>query len=240
MDLPGIGVVGGAWDLRGRFDDYVDSADLAGKSVLDIGTAGGFLTFEAEKRGAKVVSFDMDDKRRQHYLPYKGHICYEDKSAYTRDLNVGYQRWKNGYWFAHQCVRSNARMFYGDIYDLPVELGSFDVVIVGCIMMHLQNPIIALESISRVSADKIIVVDTVDVHQQDRFAHLESRAEDPSGHFIWWVYSVGLYREVFAMLGYDLVRVAQKYYTCNDYSNDVGQAVSNEVLLTTLTAERKR
>src|SRR5262245_57456709 len=82
MDLPGIGVVGGSWDLRGRFDDYVDDADLRGKTVLDIGTASGFLTFEAERRGATVVSFDMDNKRRQHFLPYKGHICYDDKDTY--------------------------------------------------------------------------------------------------------------------------------------------------------------
>src|SRR6266404_270300 len=75
MDLPHVGTVGGAWDLRGRFDEYIGHADLAGKSVLDVGTAAGFLTFEAEKRGARVVSFDMDDKRRQHFLPYKGHIC---------------------------------------------------------------------------------------------------------------------------------------------------------------------
>ena len=47
MDLPGVGTVGGAWDLRNRFDDYVNNANFAGRSVLDIGTASGFLTFEA-------------------------------------------------------------------------------------------------------------------------------------------------------------------------------------------------
>jgi hypothetical protein len=31
MDLPGIGPVEGAWDLRGRFDDYIGHVDLAGK-----------------------------------------------------------------------------------------------------------------------------------------------------------------------------------------------------------------
>ena len=51
LDLPGIGLVEGQWDLRGRFDDYIGDVDLRDKTVLDVGTANGFLTFEAEKRG---------------------------------------------------------------------------------------------------------------------------------------------------------------------------------------------
>jgi 2-polyprenyl-3-methyl-5-hydroxy-6-metoxy-1,4-benzoquinol methylase len=58
MDLPDVGTVTGSWDLRGRFDEYVGHVPLAGKTFLDVGTASGFLSFEAEKRGADVVSFD--------------------------------------------------------------------------------------------------------------------------------------------------------------------------------------
>ena len=69
MDLPGIGEVVGAWDLRGRFDDYVGHVALGGKSVLDVGTANGFLSFEAEKRGATVTSFDADRPERLEFQP---------------------------------------------------------------------------------------------------------------------------------------------------------------------------
>lgn len=106
--------------------------------------------------------------------------------------------------------------------------------------MHLQNPIMALDSISRVSADKIIVIDTVDISQEDRYAHLEFGADNPSGHFIWWVYSIGLYREVFAMMGYQVVSVVQHFYTLLDETGAKDQAASSEVLLTTVTAERKK
>jgi SAM-dependent methyltransferase len=239
MDLPGVGVVGGAWDLRGRFDDYVDDVDLEGRTVLDVGTASGFLSFEAEKRGADVVSFDMDDKRRQDFLPYRGQPWYEDKEMYYDNLNVGYQKWKNAYWYAHRALGSNARVLYGDVYNLPAEIGQFDVIIAGAILMHLANPIIALESMSRVSADKIVVVDTIDTNSNERIAYLQSRADDPSGHFVWWVYSIGLYEEVFAMLGYDLIGVEQDFYTCLDYVDREGRPTSREVLLTTVTAQRQ-
>jgi 2-polyprenyl-3-methyl-5-hydroxy-6-metoxy-1,4-benzoquinol methylase len=55
MELPGFGLIPAHWDLRGRFDDYVGGVEVAGKSILDIGTATGFLSFEAEKRGASRV-----------------------------------------------------------------------------------------------------------------------------------------------------------------------------------------
>jgi hypothetical protein len=56
MDLPQIGFVQGAWDLRGRFDDYIGGVGLKDRSVLDVGTASGFLSFEAEQRGAHPVT----------------------------------------------------------------------------------------------------------------------------------------------------------------------------------------
>src|SRR5271157_3419337 len=78
LDLPGIGEVEGCWDLRGRFDEYIGGVRLRDKSVLDVGTANGFLTFEAEKRGAReVVSFDIGDAKFQHLLPFKDDLYYE-------------------------------------------------------------------------------------------------------------------------------------------------------------------
>jgi 2-polyprenyl-3-methyl-5-hydroxy-6-metoxy-1,4-benzoquinol methylase len=56
MDLPQIGFVQGGWDLRGRFDDYIGGVRLKDRSVLDVGAASGFLSFEAEQRGARSVT----------------------------------------------------------------------------------------------------------------------------------------------------------------------------------------
>jgi hypothetical protein len=61
MDLPGIGQVGDHWDLRPTIDEYLGRFDFRGKRALDVGAASGYLTFEMEKRGASVVSFDLSD-----------------------------------------------------------------------------------------------------------------------------------------------------------------------------------
>src|SRR5215472_7673160 len=71
MDLPGFGSVRGNWDLRQSFGDYTGGVDFAGKSTLDVGTASGFLSFEAERRGAAaVVSFDSESLANHHGVPY--------------------------------------------------------------------------------------------------------------------------------------------------------------------------
>jgi 2-polyprenyl-3-methyl-5-hydroxy-6-metoxy-1,4-benzoquinol methylase len=55
MELPEFGLVEGAWDLRGRINEYLGNVPLAGKRALDVGTASGFLSFEMEHQGAEVL-----------------------------------------------------------------------------------------------------------------------------------------------------------------------------------------
>ena len=62
IELPGIGLQQGYWDLRGGYDDYFGGQDFSGERVLDIGTSSGALAFEIERRGAsEVVAFDLDE-----------------------------------------------------------------------------------------------------------------------------------------------------------------------------------
>ena len=58
MDLPGLGLQVGMWDLRGNVATYLGDQSFAGKRVVDVGTASGYLCFEMENRGADVIAFD--------------------------------------------------------------------------------------------------------------------------------------------------------------------------------------
>ena len=84
MDLPGVGQVDGQWDLRGDLRRYLGGVDVAGKRCLDIGTASGFLSFEMEKEGAEVVSFDADDPSRIHLLPIHNHPYVTDHEEWLK------------------------------------------------------------------------------------------------------------------------------------------------------------
>jgi len=223
MTLPGFGEVRGHWDLRGRFDDYVGHVDVSGKSVIDIGTATGFLSFAAEQNGAsEVVSFDMAHARQQDFLPFKDKLHYRDPAAWAEKHNVEVEQWKNAYWLCHRLLNSRAKVFYGDIYNLPVELGQFDIAIVGSVLEHLSDPVTALASIARLVRETIVVVapliESEGKSQQEGFdstqkiARFEGSADHPENDFTWWTYSAGLYREVFKMLGFTLARITSAQY----------------------------
>src|SRR5882762_4008921 len=155
MELPEFGLIPAHWDLRGRFDDYIGGVEVAGKSVLDVGTATGFLSFEAEKRGAaRVLSFDMSDARRQTFLPFKDNLYYREPGRCAAVYGAEIELWKNSYWLCHRLLNSRAEVYYGDIYHLPEALGQFDIAIVGSVLEHLSDQITALASIARLTKER--------------------------------------------------------------------------------------
>lgn len=212
MDVPGFGVQKGHWDLRGRFRDYVGGVDVTGKSVLDVGSATGFLSFESERLGAgKVLSFDLADARQQAFVPFKHKLYHTDYEAWLRSHNNTINKWKNAYWLCHRLLNSQAEVFYGDIYALPRELGMFDVVLVGAVLEHLRDPVAALISIASVTKETMVLVTPL-IETEERIARFEPSADRPQDDFTWWTYSVGLYREVLGILGFRIERISTANY----------------------------
>lgn len=213
MELPGFGLVPGHWDLRGKFEAYVGRVPIAGKSVLDVGTATGFLSFEAEKQGAsRVLSFDQKDGAQQAFLPFKDKPCFRDPERWAAQYGAEIEQWKNAYWLCHRLLQSKAEVYYGDVYQLPKTIGRFQVAMVGSVLEHLSDPISALASIARLVTETIVVVTPL-LQSEEPIARFEGRADNPDADFTWWTYSPAVYREVFAMLGFSIREISQeKYY----------------------------
>ena len=218
IDLPELGTIHAHWDLRGRFDDYIGGVDVAGKTVLDIGTATGFLSYEAEKRGAsQVVSFDMSDVRQQTMLPFKDKLYSTDHEQWVKSYGAEIDQWKNAYWMSHRLLGSRASVVYGSVYDMPNELGQFDIVIIGSVLEHLSDPISAMASIARLAKDALVIVTPLRM-EEEPVAYFAGRAAHPENDFTWWVYSIGTYREVLGMLGFSIRQV-----TTDSYFYDYGK-----------------
>jgi hypothetical protein len=114
LELPGHGLVQGAWDLRGGLDRYLGHTRFAGKRVLDVGTATGCLTFYMEQQGAEVVSYDLCPGMSWDIVPYAGN----DMDQIRRQVRLNVSRYNDGYWFCYRALKSKARMVYGSVYDI--------------------------------------------------------------------------------------------------------------------------
>lgn len=231
LDLPVSGVQQGSWDLRGRFDEYTAHVPLAGMRVIDVGTASGFLSFEAEKRGADVVSVEASDLSRWQRLPFAQNMAFFDRPRWEVLAADHLDGVKRSYWLAHRELGSRARTHYGDAYRLPDTLGVFDVAIVGQILVHLRDVIEALTSVSRRCAKTLIIAEGMDP-SDDPLSKLIGRANQPLLDYAFWHHSVGLYREVLAMLGFTLRDQRVSAYRCNVEGNPI------DTPITTLVFER--
>lgn len=212
IDLKDGTTIEGHWDLRGRYADYTGHVDLTGARVLDVGTASGFLSFSAEAAGAReVVSFDLDTAERQHLLPFHGTPYVTDHASWVRAQTAAFDTWKNAYWFTHQKLSSRARAIYGDVYDLPDGIGTFDVVILGAILEHLGDPVRAIGSIARV-ASKRIVINTDIIPGGEPIGRFNGDPAYPERSYIFWTYTLETYRRILAICGFEIENVHEDTY----------------------------
>jgi SAM-dependent methyltransferase len=212
MDLPRSGRQTGVWELVGRFEDYIGHQELAGRTVLDVGAMTGFLTFEAEKRGATATAFDATSAALWRELPIPGTRFTEDHDVWLRDADEWFDRVKNSFWLSREELGSSARCMYGNIYDLGGE--AYDVVIVGQVLVHLNDALSALAAAASVCAETLVVVEG-NLPGDEPIAGLCARVGSPITP-AWYHYSHGWYREVLAMLGFRDVAITTGHYRCND------------------------
>lgn len=233
LDLPRSGKQEGHWDLRGQFDKYTGGVKFAEKTVLDVGTASGFLTFEAEKRGATVVSVEAESAEKYDRLPSVGSLIERDYNLWIQEGNKVLASTKRAYWLAHREFNSQARAYYGDIYALPDDLGLFDIVIVGQILVHLSDGIRALNNAVKHCKQTFIVAEGM-FESETPLASFLVRAEKPENNFSFWHYSTGFYKEYMKAMGFGLKHNKTHKYRCNV------PGWKKDLPITTMVFERER
>jgi tRNA (mo5U34)-methyltransferase len=187
IDLGGGVVTPGFVDHRDQVGLYGIPASLAGKRCLDVATYDGFWAFEMEKRGAaEVIGIDVYSRAdcdfpsnfRQEYLQASPN---EPKGR--------------GFAYAKRALRSRVRRKVLSVYELsPRLIGTFDFVFMSDILLHLRDPLRALEALWSVTAGDAVIADAYDRELEDsglqgasRFsmAAAEGALDDFSG-CLWW------------------------------------------------------
>jgi len=155
IDLPGLPTIAGAWDLRPNVDSYLGGVTLAGKRVLEVGAANGFLSFEMERRGAEVVPYDLSPEILGDIMLPPGPARSEFEPQY-RAVVAGLNR---AWWHAHRAFGSTLTLNHGTAYAIPEKLGEVDVTTFGSILLHLRDPYSALASAAQRTRECIVVTD---------------------------------------------------------------------------------
>ena len=203
LELPGGIVTPGEYDLRpvvGRLP-WPDS--LAGMRCLDVGSRDGFYAFEMERRGAsEVVSLDVDDPADYH-LPEPVPIGGDP----VAEVEAG----KRAFETAHAALGSEVRRVYRSVYDLdPAEHGTFDLVVVGTLLLHLRDPVRALRAIHACTGGRLIVNDVV-------AAGLASLSRRPLAELLmrngpfWWVANPAGLQRMLEAAGFRVLRRSRPY-----------------------------
>jgi tRNA (mo5U34)-methyltransferase len=181
-------------------------ADLAGKTVLDIGCNGGFYSMEMKKRGAaRVLGVDWD----------------EDYLAQAR--------------FAAEVTGLDIEFRKLSVYDVGSLGERFDVVLFLGVLYHLRHPLLALDLIHEHAARDLLVFQSMQrgapeaepVRENYDFweAAQFDRPGYPKLHFIerryasdetnWWVPNAACAEAMLRSAGFDILsRPETEVYLC--------------------------
>jgi len=206
MELaPGVETPG--WhDTRPIVAELPLPASLAGKRCLDVGTFDGFWAFEMERRGAdEVVAIDILD-------PHEWDWPVGSKAETIADIGrrKGTGR---GFEIAKRALGSSVQRLERSVYDVDeAELGRFDVVYLGSLLVHLRDPVRALERLRTVCGGTLIVVDGIDLALSLLLPTLPVATLDARGRPWWWYPNQAGLRRMIEAGGFEVVEPPRRLF----------------------------
>lgn len=218
MDFPDGESVTGHWDIRGRFEQYIGNYPLAGKTVIDVGTATGFCAFSAEQLGATVTATDLKHISEADFLPFREHPYQSgDRIPWEAKVQEDWRQLKSAFWYAWHKNNSKVGMSYTPLRDLRYTDERFDVVIAGALLEHLADPVGALGVFGRLAKEAVIIAFTPVLDSDELLMRPITAMADPhQEYYTWWALSRGLYRQIFGMMGFEIEVVpSHAYYAAN-------------------------
>lgn len=197
----------GWFDLR-PIVERLPWPQLAGRRCLDVGTSDGFFAFELERRGAgEVVATDIAGHEEWDWEVRVGQLG----PAYLRQIEGA--ELGTGFEVARSLLSSQVRRQRISVYDLrPETVGMFDVVVCGSLLLHLKNPIGALEAIRSVCREHLLSTDQVDLLRSLAVRRRPLiRLDGTSGVTQWWIPNVAGHRQLLLAAGFEIVRESGVY-----------------------------
>lgn len=200
---PGV-ATRGWWDLRHALP-VLPFPDLRGKRCLDIGTWDGFYAYEMERRGAaEVVAIDLADLTSLDYPP---------EVAFDAAFDPGHadvQQRSAGFRLLHDLLDSKVEWRGCSVYDVAdAGLGTFDFVVLGSLLVHLRDPVRALDAIRRVTDGQFLCADFIHAPAQVvSFGRPMFELRGTGSDFQWWMASDRGLRQLLHVGGFGIEQMS--------------------------------
>lgn len=201
MELPGGIVTDGMFDHRSVLDHYGLPQDLSGRRVLDVGTYDGFFAFTFERCGAEVVAVDVPG---EEHLDWPAPLWRrEDRRRHT----------SGRFELAHEALGSSVEKREMTVYDVSEEeLGRFDLVFAGSLLIHLRDPVGALMRLFEVCDHELRLVAVVDpVLELLSWWSGMARFQGTTPHMTWWLPNRRALVEMVESAGFHHVRAGRPF-----------------------------
>lgn len=190
----------GQFDLR-PIVDRMPWPDVRGKRCLDVGTSDGYLAFELERRGAsEVVAADLADHEQWDWPAHVRANGVEFLRA------VAGPRKGLGLRVAKEVLGSSVQPVEISAYDLtPERLGTFDVVVAGSLLLHLRDPLRALEAIRSVCGGHFLSTNQVDPATSVFWRRRAlTRLDGVTSLCQWWLPNPAAHRQMLESTGFEI------------------------------------
>ena len=156
MEIPGVGLTKGVFDVREDIDNIFGNLDYKDKKVLNLGPSTGYLSFEAERRGADVTSIDLSvNSEERDWQPRAN----EDWKKNLKKFMADEKRRRNAFWYAHKALNSKSKLIISHINNLPNEVEVHDIGIIFSVLVHIRDPFLALQRMASHIKEKIVITE---------------------------------------------------------------------------------
>lgn len=196
----GQGVLTPGWhDSRSVVAQIPFPDSLAGKRCLDVGTFDGFWAFEMERRGAaEVLAIDILDPERWDW-PAGSDPKVVAEIGRRKAAGRGFE-------LARRQLGSSVRRIERSVYELQEsQVGRFHLIYLGSLLVHLRDPVRALERLRSICDGVMIVVDGIDLILSMALPKLPVATLDGRGRPWWWYPNEAALRRLIEAAGFVLI-----------------------------------
>jgi len=187
-------VTPGWFDLRPFVEHYGLPLDMAGMRALEVGTWDGFWAFEMERRGADVVALDLESESDLDWPPRR------------RPATWSAERRGDGFRLAKEIRGSQVERVEMSIYRATAEeLGSFDLIFCGSVLLHLRDQLLALERIANLCRGTFISAEEYDRPSSLVPFPVSRYHADRDKAVVFWLPAIRTWRRMIWSAGFDRV-----------------------------------